>query len=442
MGTPRRNRARVTSLLVTALAAAIALTGCGGGTAPTAAPGESASAEPVTIRFEWWGNDDRAAATQQAVDLYMEKNPSIKIETSFAPDAAYWEKMATQVAGGSVPDSFQMKLDIVAEYARKGVIQDLSPFVADGTIDTSAMAQEYLASGLVDGKTFGIPTGRSTQAMIYDPKVWAEYGLPAPEAGWTWADVAAAGEVVKEKTGGEKAVLTDIGIEQAWFETWLLQHGKTMLTDDSAALAFTEQDLADYWTFTTDMVAKGVFTPASVTTGADGSIANSPMVKGQSIAEFNHVSLASAYFESFGEVGLGAIPTDGGANATGSYAGVTQLLVISSKTEHAAEAAAFINWFLNDLESGKILGLVRGMPASSAVLDALSSGFEGGDLATYEFEQAMVGKIVKRPPVWVKNAAQNLVDFRATYDRIIFDQISVADGAKEMFAKYQAAIAG
>lgn len=392
----------------------------------------------ITLTFQWWGNEDRASATEAVVDLYMSKNPGITIETSFAPDAAYWEKMATQVAGGNPPDIFQMKLEYLKEYAGRGVIADLSEYTSGPSpaIRTEAMQDQYLAAGQVDGKTYGIPTGRSTQSVVYDPAAWSELGLDAPSIGWTWDDLAAAGEAVTAASGGTQAVMSDIGNEQAWFEAWLLQRGKSIYTDEGE-LNFTEDDLVEFWTFTSGLAADGVFTPAKVTTANDWSMANSPLVKSSALSEFNHVSLASAYFESFGAVALAPLPADSDSVSLGSYAGATQLLSVAEKSKHPEESAAFVDFFLNDPEAGKLLGLVRGMPVNQDVLADLAATFTEGDLATFEFEQLMAEELVAKPPVAPSGGSQSLLDFKNTYDRIIFEQESVTDAAKSMYAKYQ-----
>lgn len=35
----------------------------------------------VTIRFSWWGNEERARITSQAVDAFEKANPGITVET-------------------------------------------------------------------------------------------------------------------------------------------------------------------------------------------------------------------------------------------------------------------------------------------------------------------------------------------------------------------------
>lgn len=441
MSSPMNSRGRRFAAMTAALATLLGVSACGvGSNAGSSSAGDSGG--DVTLTFQWWGNDDRAKATQQVVDLYESKNPGVKIETSYAPDANYWEKMATQVAGGNTPDIFQMKLEYFKEYQARGVIADLTPFTqgTEPALRTAPMPKQYLAAGTIGDKTYGMPTGQATQAFFYDPKAWADLGLTKPAPGWTWDDLKADGEKVKAATKGAKAVMADFGDEAPWFEAWLLQHGKSLYTDDGK-LNFTEADLSDFWTLTSGLAADGVLTPAKVTTANDRTVANSPLVKRAALAEINDVSLASSYFDGFGNVALAPLPSAPDAKTSGSFAGVTQLLTVSNKSKHQQEAAKFIDFFLNDPAAGKILGLTRGMPANQDVLTSLSSTFKAGDKATYDFEQAMADAIVSRPPVAPEGGSQSLTDFKNEYDQVIFGKESVADAAKAMFAKFQSNIA-
>lgn len=72
---------------------ALSLAACGGSAASSAAPAadstsgaaststaaSTSSDEQVTLRFAWWGGDERANATMEVINKFMEENPNIKI---------------------------------------------------------------------------------------------------------------------------------------------------------------------------------------------------------------------------------------------------------------------------------------------------------------------------------------------------------------------------
>ena len=73
--------------------------------APLAA---SAEQEPVTLRVTWWGSQTRHDLTMAAIEKFQEKYPWITVEPEFTSWDGYWSKLATQVAGGLLPDVIQM----------------------------------------------------------------------------------------------------------------------------------------------------------------------------------------------------------------------------------------------------------------------------------------------------------------------------------------------
>lgn len=105
--------------LAAGLALGAVLTACSGPDGSTSAGGK------VVLRYTWWGNPDRAARTQEAVDLFEEKHPDVDVQTSFAGYDAYKQKLATQAAGGDAPDVMQLDYRMIDQYASGGVLLDL-----------------------------------------------------------------------------------------------------------------------------------------------------------------------------------------------------------------------------------------------------------------------------------------------------------------------------
>src|SRR6266567_3754411 len=69
-----------------------------------------------TIRFVWWGNQDRATATNKAIALFEQRNPDIHVQTEFSGYSAYVQKLTTEVAGGAAPDLIQLDRATFGEY--------------------------------------------------------------------------------------------------------------------------------------------------------------------------------------------------------------------------------------------------------------------------------------------------------------------------------------
>jgi multiple sugar transport system substrate-binding protein len=54
----------------------------------------------TNLALAWWGNPTRNKNTQAMIDAYMKANPDVKISGQPGEFNSYWDKLATQTAGG------------------------------------------------------------------------------------------------------------------------------------------------------------------------------------------------------------------------------------------------------------------------------------------------------------------------------------------------------
>ena len=65
----------------------------------TTSNGEIDSSEQKELRFLWWGSQRRNDLTLDAISVFEEKNPDIKISPEYTSYETYFDKLTTQVAG-------------------------------------------------------------------------------------------------------------------------------------------------------------------------------------------------------------------------------------------------------------------------------------------------------------------------------------------------------
>ena len=73
----------------------------------------------------WWGNPTRNKNTEAMIAAYTAANPNVKISGQPGEFASYWDKLATQTAGGTAPDIIQMDMAYISEYGTRGALLDL-----------------------------------------------------------------------------------------------------------------------------------------------------------------------------------------------------------------------------------------------------------------------------------------------------------------------------
>ena len=80
-------------------------------------------------------------------DRFEAENPNIKVMREPMSWSDYWTKMSTQVAGGNAPDMFGMHPQYAADYALRGALLEIQPYVDNGTIDLSKFSDAIIDSG-------------------------------------------------------------------------------------------------------------------------------------------------------------------------------------------------------------------------------------------------------------------------------------------------------
>ena len=56
------------------------------------------------------------------IAAYQAANPNVKIEGQPGEFTSYWDKLATQTAGGTAPDIIQMDMNYISEYGNRGAL--------------------------------------------------------------------------------------------------------------------------------------------------------------------------------------------------------------------------------------------------------------------------------------------------------------------------------
>lgn len=400
-----------------------ATTGCGGDSG-TSADGT------VTIRYSWWGAEERQKRISQSIQLFEKKFPKIKVKTDFQDYVAFWEKFQTQAAGGNPPDVFQNAVGFLRKYDKRGILLDLKSQIDAGNLSTRNFREGVLSVGQVDGKQLGVPVGSNTMALVIDKKVFQKAGVtPAP--GWTWDDYFKALKTIYDKT----KVPGDTGYFSIMYlyDLYLRQNGKAFFTKDG--LGFDKADLTEWWQDGYNRVKAGIITDPK--TVAQDRPKSSVTAK-HGASEFTWDNFTVRYTaEGDSEYGLAPIPTTDGKN-TGQYL-ASLMLSASARTKHPKEVAQFIDFMVHDPEVGKIMGYDRGILATTDQYDAFKpSDPVAQEIAQYEVDTAKAGVLGTITP---HPSGADTVE--AAFLRIAGDmslgKYKVADAVKQFFDESEAA---
>ncbi|SEF21333.1 multiple sugar transport system substrate-binding protein [Amycolatopsis pretoriensis] len=424
----RRTRQRRT-LVALAAVVPLLLTGV------AACGSDSGGGGDVTITFVWWGSDGRANLTKKAVELFQQKNPKIKVQTSFSAYAAYWEKLATQTAGGKPPDVLNVDTRYLAEYGGRGVLADLNQG-AGKSVSLADVNPELAATGVYQGKRYAVPWAQNTPAMLYDPAAFTAVGAD-PAKGLTWDQYADATRKVSA-AGGARGT-TDFGILDTPLEIWLRQQGKQFYTPEGK-LGFAADDLRRYWQLAGGFRDSKGASPADVTASYNTSPEQSPLGKKLTSSEFAYDNLLPAYQKAYGKP-LNVAPYPTAANGDlGQYRRPSMFLSVSARSRQQEAAAKLVDFLVNDAEVGKIVGTDRGLAPNLKVRAQLATSAKGADKTLYDYEAALEPKLGAAPPVPPKGAGSIQKLLQRTYEEVAFGRMSIDDAVTRFMSEAEKAL--
>lgn len=397
--------------------------------------------EPVTLRFSWWGADDRHEYTQQLIDLYEEANPHVTIEPEFTEFEAYLDRLSTNVAGGDTPDVMQMDARWLREFANDGVLLELDDHIGED-LDTSQLDELMLPTGQVDETTFAIPTGGNTFTITTDPAVFEAAGVEVPDdESWTWDDYVEVATQISENSPDGTFGAQDMGFNETALEYFLRQHGQELYNEDGTDLDFDAELAAEWWQISLDMRDAG----------AEPSAAESVEIQNasidQSLIATNRAGMATYHSNQLAALTEGAgrelqplrWPTDEEGNS-GMYLKPSMYWAASSESEHPEEAVRFIDWMINSEEAAELLLSDRGVHINTELRETIADQLAPADALATEFVAEVIPELEDPPPVPPVGAGEVQDIIQRLNEEVLFDRLSPTEAAEQFMDEARAAI--
>lgn len=319
---------------------------------------QSAEGQSLTLRFSWWGGEERHQATLAAIELYESRNPGVTIEAEYGGFDGYYQKLVTQLAGGTAPDIIQIDQPWLFELSsRSEVFRTL-----DSAVDLSGFDAKFLADfASYGGSVKGLPTGLNGEVLFLDHAFLSQYGID-PNITWTWENIVTEGAKVN-KADPSKYFL-NIAPDQLTFflEKYLAQKGGAVVREDKS-LGFTRQDAVDAFSYFQSWIDQKIIPPISETVLFNRKADENPAwINGNMGAMWTWTSNLSKTQGNKGNAGVASLPLMPGGDNSGVLVRPSQLLVVNQRSSNSAEALKFLDFFFNDPEAITLLGSSRGVP--------------------------------------------------------------------------------
>ena len=390
------------------------------------------------MRLFWFGSPARAERTLAVVALFEAANPGVKILGEVGGND-YWSKLTTMLAGGNAPDIFQLEPGRFADYAGRDTMIPLDDYLGS-IIRTDRLQDGALRLGTVGGKVAGMPLSTNAFALLYDTEAFARTGLTPPGRDTTWDDFARL--CVDMTKALDTPNLWAVGNAARYsyaFEAFLLQRGKKLYLEDGT-IGFDAVDAADWYGYWQSLAEQGGCVSADVQAQDKIQIDSNPMSTGNAVMAIAFSNMLVGYQAlQQNPVGITTLPLAEKGGPSGLFYRAGLHFGIARNAANPEMAARFLDFFVNDMAAGKLLGVERGVPLNLDVRAEITPELDEVQKRSADYVEG-IGDIVGSFPAQVPVGASELEArvYRGIADQVAFGQMSPAEGGEALVAEARA----
>ena len=184
------------------LIAGMVLTGCAGKSGSTTNSSEAASKDGNVREIHYFSSrsasDDTMVTLQEITDKYNEQGGNIKLVIdSNADRSSYDQKLRTMIAGGQMPDMFDLDATpYTSELGEQNMLTDMDAFLEEIGEKDSYIPLALNYGRTAEGKLYTLPLEFSTEMIWYNVDMFKDAGIEAPK---TLDELLEACKVLNEK---------------------------------------------------------------------------------------------------------------------------------------------------------------------------------------------------------------------------------------------------
>ncbi|GHO42088.1 ABC transporter substrate-binding protein [Ktedonospora formicarum] len=258
-------RAGYTSL--TALGTTSLLAACGTSVvAEDTKPAPKGTKISGELTLVYMGSAQDQASWNALFNLFRSKYPDVTFKAKGIPSsswAAFFDVIATQIAGGEAFDLIQVATEGQRLFASRGLVQHIDAFIerdqdelADFFSDIHPNLIKWNKLSSPDGKTYYLPGEFNTMCVWYNSEMFHQAGIADPTDNWTWDAFL---EIAKTLTKPKQTY--GIYVPPAYFAgimSWLLTNGASTLNADWTQATVASPAAIEATTFMRSLIAQGI----------------------------------------------------------------------------------------------------------------------------------------------------------------------------------------
>ncbi len=215
-----------------------------------------------TITWSFWGDPAELPPNDEVIAAFEAAHPDITVETQHAPYSTYFDRLQTQMAGGTAPDV--MFINNVPSYAARGVLEPLDSYIDASGFSAGDFYPDLQRIFSYEDQTYGFARDNDTTVLYYNQDLFDDAGQAYPDDSWDWDKLKEVAAALTTKDGRGRTVQYGLGLEKNKYPLWVYQNGGTVVDDAVEATAFTMDEPAavDALQFVADLILKDGSVPS------------------------------------------------------------------------------------------------------------------------------------------------------------------------------------
>jgi multiple sugar transport system substrate-binding protein len=394
------------------------------GTAAFSAP--EPEPDVTTISFRWWGGAVRLERQLEAIRLFEELNPDIRIAPKPAALENYLDLLTIEAAAGTLPDIFTLRDTWPLEFGQAGLLLDLQELPG---LDLQGFPAKALASASLSGHYFGVPAGVSALGVAVNLELFELAGVPLPDdETWTWEEFSDIAQLISART---PAGIYGVEVRpQALLAAFAGQRDVRGLYDGNELVVSTAT-MTDFFGLLGELVATGA-APFAVLTTEQLHVGPAETLFSLDRAAMFFVS--SHVFGPIpervnGPVAILRLPGDSQFNSIGTTVFPAQYIAVSAATAHPEAVARFLDFMVNSADAGRIMGVNRGQPLNPKLAQVLPEVATAGEMTAIDFVNRVspTARFAKPTPI---SEAEELPITQRRLEDVLFGRLTPAAAAE------------
>lgn len=389
--------------------------------------------DKVRIRHAWWGNPERDRRTFAVIDIFNTNNPNIEVIGETLGFNDYFTRLATQIAGGNMPDVIQQGYGVMQEYVDKGTLIPLTDFIGK-TINIDDVDESGISAGTFNGELYGLTIGANTMATVFNTRLVEESGESFDPVTWTYDDLKRVAVAITNATPDGVFGTDDATADWGAFGVFSGQNGfANQYTDDGRDFTFDTSLVVEYWNMWKDIRDAGGTPPGAESAGLAGQsdLTVQGIVTGMTAITYawsNQIVGIQDLVQD--KVGAAMRPHLAGGQP-GQSVQPSQFICLTRDTVDAEAATTYMNAFVHDPDMTAILGMERGIPEVSSVRQALAPNLSEAEATTVEYFDAIQGHVGPLPPAPPPGNREIEELFERIAVNVLLDRQSIEDTANQ-----------